>query len=494
MNADEETPDAPPEGREPKRRGLGRGLSALLGDETEESAELDRLRLARMVPIEFIFPGHMQPRGDMNEEGLAELAESIRVKGLLQPLLVRRQAEDPNRFEIIAGERRWRAAQRAELHEVPVIVKELTDQEALEIALIENLQREDLSSLEEAGAYRRLLDEFGHTQEDLARGMGKSRSHVANSMRLLTLPDPVKDMLNAGRLTAGHARAVLNAEDPVGLAQIVVRRGLNVRQTERLVAAGRDGGRTRQRPAEKDSNALELEEDLSRRLGLKVRINPGRQGGNVTIHYQSLEQLDEVILRLTRTDRDGVATAMPDAVQEDLVAAIDPSEDFAALAEAPEPGDEVASPLAAGAANDGLAPIEFDVESGDNIETTVFDTDGTKTPAGDVPGETFLDRVEELLAVDAEFWAEVELDPEASRDDADTLIADIQPLLDAEDGEAARPSAAAAASLAEDRGADLRSGDIDPEAAKVIDDVEALIVSDDEDADAEEPKPPENQD
>ena len=216
------------------RRGarLGRGLSSLLGEDGDDLAQLDRLRQSRNVPIEQISPGPYQPRRQFDQEALAALADSIRERGVLQPILLRRDPEGEG-FQIVAGERRWRAAQLAQLHEVPALIRELADDEALEIALIENIQRSDLTPLEEAEAFRRLVDEHGHTQEAVAQAVGKSRSHVANTMRLLALPDSVKQQLDAGNLSAGHARALLGAEDPAALAEEVIRRRLNVRQTER---------------------------------------------------------------------------------------------------------------------------------------------------------------------------------------------------------------------------------------------------------------------
>ena len=216
-----------------RRRPLGRGLAALFG-EAEAGTGIDPAP-QRRVPIELIRPGAFQPRRRFAEAELDALAQSIREKGVLQPLLVRPVAEDDAAFELVAGERRWRAAQRVGLHEVPVIVRALADSEALEIALVENLQREDLSPLEEAEAYSRLMAEFGRTQASLAEAVGKSRSHVANTLRLLSLPTPVRQRLDEGELSAGHARALLAAADPAALAEEVVRRGLNVRATERLV-------------------------------------------------------------------------------------------------------------------------------------------------------------------------------------------------------------------------------------------------------------------
>lgn len=284
---------------EEKRKSLGRGLSALLGEDSQDYAQLDKLRVSKLVPIEFIRPGRHQPRHKIDEEPVKELAQSIAEKGILQPILVRRDPGRPNAYEIIAGERRWRAAQLAGLHEVPAIVKDLSDSEALEIALIENLQRQDLSPLEEAEGYRRLMEEFSHTQEQLAKTVGKSRSHVANMMRLLGLPEPVKQLLEAGQLTAGHARALLNAPDPVDLAKQIVQRGLNVRQAELLAQAKPDTPKAAVAP-KKDADTLALERDLSTLLGLKVEIRfHGKEGGVLAIHYGSLDQLDDILQRLS---------------------------------------------------------------------------------------------------------------------------------------------------------------------------------------------------
>jgi ParB family chromosome partitioning protein len=296
------------------KRNLGRGLSALLGAENEDYASLDRVRLSKMVPIELVHPGPFQPRHNFDHEQLQALADSVRQNGILQPILVRRHPQTPNAFEIVAGERRWRAAQLAKLHEVPVIIRELGDREALELAIVENVQRQDLSPLEEADGYRRLLEEFGNTQEDLAKHVGKSRSHIANTLRLLNLPDGVKILLDQGKLTAGHARALLNAGDPVAVAEKVVAKGLNVRQAERLVQGERqpaarsdktgpdgagEGAAAKAADLPKDPDTLALERDLSALLGLKVSISFQGQGGSLTIHYQTLEQLDDELQRLS---------------------------------------------------------------------------------------------------------------------------------------------------------------------------------------------------
>ncbi|TVR96274.1 MAG: ParB/RepB/Spo0J family partition protein [Rhodospirillales bacterium] len=292
---------------ESRKRGLGKGLSALLGEDEAALAHLDRVRATKTVPIEMLYPGRFQPRRSMADDELDALAASVADKGILQPILVRRHPDDPNAYEIIAGERRWRAAQMAQLYDVPVIVKDLDDRAACEVALVENLQRQDLSPLDEAEGYRRLLDEFEHTQEALAHSVGKSRSHIANTLRLLALPEPVRDLLDAGALSAGHARALIGATDAAGLAQKVVRRGLNVRQTEALVKAeGRKPGRARR--SDKDPDTRAIEHDLSERLGLNVEIKLNRNGGALVLHYRSLDQLDDILHRLSHGRQ---ATAMP---------------------------------------------------------------------------------------------------------------------------------------------------------------------------------------
>ena len=288
-----------------KRGGLGRGLSALFGEASDDYASLDKVRQTKQVPVEFLHPGRFQPRRRFDEEAIAELVQSVKEKGILQPLLVRRHPDHPNGYEIIAGERRWRAAQTASLHEIPVIIRDLTDREALEISIIENIQRQDLTPLEEAEGYRRLLDEFKHTQDELARALGKSRSHIANTLRLMALPDPIKNMLHTGQLTAGHARALLTAPNPVVLAEDIVARGLNVRQTEALVRgdeAPSPAADVIKARAAKDTDLLSLEESLSAQLGLKVTISTRGKGGNLSIQYKSLDQLDDVLRRLTAED------------------------------------------------------------------------------------------------------------------------------------------------------------------------------------------------
>lgn len=288
--------------RDGGKSNLGRGLDALLGDDPGRPGDGADARTARKAPIETLQPGRHQPRRHFAEAEIEELAGSIRELGILQPLLVRPMDDPPGGHEIIAGERRWRAAQRAGLHEVPVIERQLTDAEALEIALVENLQREDLSPIDEAQGYKRLADEFGHTQEDLARVLGKSRSHVANMMRLLNLPRGVRSLLDDGKITPGHARALLGARNPAKAANAVVRRGLNVRQTERLIQkenapAGTATGAAAGTPG-KDVDTIALERDLTALLGLRVEIRSAGESGSLTVQYDSLEQLDHVIDRL----------------------------------------------------------------------------------------------------------------------------------------------------------------------------------------------------
>lgn len=283
---------------EDRRRGLGRGLSALFADEQEDAAAVERLRPTRTLPIEQLRPGKFQPRRNFDPEEMKPLVESVREKGVLQPLLVRR-VDGEEGYEIIAGERRWRAAQAAKLHEVPVVVREFSDREALEVALVENVQRQDLTPLEEAEGYRRLIDEFGHTQEDLAQAVGKSRSHIANMLRLLSLPDEVKELVETRALSAGHARALIGAENPLALAKQIVEKGLTVRDAETLASEAKgkakSGGRAKNG---KDADTKALEHDLSQLLGLKVTLDVHGQGGTISIHYRTLEQLDDVLRRL----------------------------------------------------------------------------------------------------------------------------------------------------------------------------------------------------
>lgn len=296
-----------------EKRGLGRGLSALMAD-IEPASEASGpavnttttspRRADHFIPVERITPNPGQPRRNFEQGLLEELAASIRAKGILQPLIVRPDPADQTRFQIVAGERRWRAAQLAQLHEVPALVRNFDDTEVLEVAIIENIQRADLNPLEEAQGYRHLMDRFGHTQEQLAQAMGKSRSHLANVMRLLQLPDEIQGMVREGKLTAGHARALITAKDPIKLARLAVTNGLSVREVEAAAkktppssSAGQGKNRTG-----KDADTRMLESDLSAALGMSVVIDHDVQagGGKLSIKYKDLNQLDD-LMRLLNT-------------------------------------------------------------------------------------------------------------------------------------------------------------------------------------------------
>lgn len=278
------------------RKALGRGLAALIGDMGSESAMLDRARSQRRVPIEFLRPNPRNPRKTFNASDLDELAASVRDKGIVQPILVRRVEGSNEAFEIIAGERRWRAAQLAKLHEVPVLIHDVSDKEALELAIIENVQRSDLNALEEAMGYEQLIEQFGYTQAQLADSIGKSRPHVANTLRLLKLPADVRALLHEGKLTAGHARALINAADPSAAAAQIVAGGLTVRASESLARPKKKRSTSLNA---KDADTVALQKALSDGLGLKVVINHKPSGaGEVRIRYSSLEQLDDVCRRL----------------------------------------------------------------------------------------------------------------------------------------------------------------------------------------------------
>ncbi|MGA7675771.1 MAG: ParB/RepB/Spo0J family partition protein [Rhizomicrobium sp.] len=277
-------------------RGLGRGLSALIGEEAVPTRGEARDRAPRTMPTAFLKPNRFQPRKRFGEGALSDLAQSVKEKGILQPILVRPIAGDPNAFEIVAGERRWRAAQLAKLHDVPVVVREMNDGEALELALIENVQRSDLNAIEEAAAYHELMDRFAYTQDKLAGEVGKSRSHVANTLRLLTLPESVKAMVRNGQLTAGHARTLIGVADPEARAREILAGALNVREAEQRSQSKK--GKTHKHAVE-DPNIKALEESVSNSLGLRVQIlHKGDKGGEVRISYKSLEQLDDLIHRL----------------------------------------------------------------------------------------------------------------------------------------------------------------------------------------------------
>jgi ParB family chromosome partitioning protein len=291
--------DDPPV-RNKRPTGLGRGLSSLLGEVAQEAPVGGAAPRGgvQLMPVSSIEPHLDQPRRHFDEESLDELAASIQARGMLQPILVRPHG---HRYQIVAGERRWRAAQKARLHEVPVIVRDFNDAETLEVALLENVQREDLNAIEEAEGYRKLIGEYGHTQEALGKLVHKSRSHIANLLRLLDLPEKVRGLVASGAISMGHARALVTATDPEALADEVVSRDLSVRDTEKLVRI-RKGGRERQgrlgyKSASADLEALERQ--LGDMLGLKVRITHRPDGGTVSLHYSSLDQLDMICQRLS---------------------------------------------------------------------------------------------------------------------------------------------------------------------------------------------------
>ncbi len=280
-----------------KRKSLGRGLGALLGEDADISLELESgtpPQADTMVEVSRLAPGKYQPRTEFDEEALNSLAASIREKGVLQPLLVRRLGD---KYEIIAGERRWRAAKLAGLDKIPVIEKEFTDQEVLEVALVENLLRENLSAIEEAEGLQRLIEEFSHTQEALSQIVGKSRSHIANILRLLSLPERVKTMIKEGKLSAGHARALVGLDNAEVLAKQIIEKGLSVRQVEDLVAKLKEGRKPEtKKTAAKDEDLAEIEKDLIKKLGLRIKITPSKQGGGkVVMQYGSVAELDMIL-------------------------------------------------------------------------------------------------------------------------------------------------------------------------------------------------------
>ena len=288
------------------RSRLGRGLAALIG-EVDAETSVERPRGQRRVPTTSLRPNARNPRRVFSNAELDELAASLRERGIIQPIIARPVRGAMDSYEIIAGERRWRAAQRAGLHDVPVVIIEATDDEALQLAIIENVQRADLNPLEEAEGYRSLVRDFSHSQDEVARIVGKSRSHVANMLRLQTLPDRVKEHISSGRLSAGHARALVGHHDAERLADDIVARGLNVRQVETLAreagdkaGAARSNGRKALAKAEKNANLAALEKRISDSLGLVVGIDDRGRGGVLTIRYRSLDQLDEVLRRLEK--------------------------------------------------------------------------------------------------------------------------------------------------------------------------------------------------
>jgi ParB family chromosome partitioning protein len=279
-----------------QKRRLGRGLAALIGDDVIEAASPEETRGLRHLPIEMLHSNPNNPRKQFREEELEDLAKSIREKGLLQPIVVRQRAD--GEYEIVAGERRWRASQRAGLHELPVLIRDLSDGETLEIALIENIQRSDLNPLEEARAYGQLLEQFSYTQQQLADSVGKSRSHIANTLRLLTLPESVRAYIEDGKLTAGHARTLVATDSPADLANKIISLGLSVREAETLTRSN-PATSTRKAKVAKDADIRALEKQISETIGLRVEIKAqGREGGTLLIKYKTLDQLDGVTRRL----------------------------------------------------------------------------------------------------------------------------------------------------------------------------------------------------
>jgi ParB family chromosome partitioning protein len=287
---------------EPIRPRLGRGLAALMGDIGDDETAPARPRAGqRRVPVEFLRANSRNPRKTFGEEDLEDLVNSVREKGIVQPILVRSVPGEAGQFEIIAGERRWRAAQQAGLHDVPIVVLEVSDREALELAIIENVQRADLNAIEEAAGYEALIASYNYSQADLAKIIGKSRSHIANTMRLLKLPDGVRQQVLDGALTAGHARALLGMEDPAAAARRIIDRGLSVREAEALAQTqAEDAGKPRRARPEKDADTRALEKELGDLLGLGVIIDHQGNGGRLSIRYETLEQLDGVCRRLKR--------------------------------------------------------------------------------------------------------------------------------------------------------------------------------------------------
>lgn len=290
--------------RSSKSRGLGRGLSALMSDVAQDAAAVAAPKAAdMMVPIEYISPNPDQPRRSFAQDAMDDLANSIAEKGVIQPIIVRKIDGKPQAYEIVAGERRWRAAQIAKRHEIPVILRDYDDVEVLEIAIIENIQRADLNPIDEGAGYRQLMDKFGHTQDQLAKALGKSRSHIANLMRLLTLPDAVQSSLISGELSAGHARALIGHENASALAREVIQRKLSVRQTEQLVKQGLTPKKPSQKQTGtvKDADTIQIENELTVTLGMKVSIDhkQGEEGGKLAINYKSLDQLDDLLRALS---------------------------------------------------------------------------------------------------------------------------------------------------------------------------------------------------
>ena len=278
------------------KKGLGRGLSSLMGDTETAQTKNSNVGQETKIPIANLKPSPSQPRRLFNKNSINELADSIKAKGLVQPLVVRPSPSDANNYEIIAGERRWRAAQIAQLHEVPVVIRNFNDTEALEIAIIENVQRSDLSPIEEAAGYKRLIENHGHTQEDLSGIVGKSRSHIANIIRLLSLPQSIQDMITEGKISSGHARAIMNSAFPEQLAEKIINENLSVRDAENLA---KDKKSIIKKLKLKDPDTIDLENKISEKLGLTININhKGKKGGSIKIDYKTLDQLEMITQKL----------------------------------------------------------------------------------------------------------------------------------------------------------------------------------------------------
>ena len=278
------------------KKGLGRGLSSLMGDTETAQTKNTNIGQETKIPIANLKPSPSQPRRLFNKNSINELADSIKAKGLVQPLVVRPSPSDSNSYEIIAGERRWRAAQIAQLHEVPAVIRNFNDTEALEIAIIENVQRSDLSPIEEAAGYKRLIENHGHTQEDLSGIVGKSRSHIANIIRLLSLPQSIQDMITEGKISSGHARAIMNSAFPEQLAEKIINENLSVRDAENLA---KDKKGIIKKIKLKDPDTIDLENKISEKLGLTININhKGKKGGSIKIDYKTLDQLEMITQKL----------------------------------------------------------------------------------------------------------------------------------------------------------------------------------------------------
>ena len=286
-------------------RGLGRGLSALMSDVTPQADNQQPVQNSaeRLIAIEQIYPNPDQPRRTFDDQAMEDLTASISEKGVIQPLIVRRKESETGQFEIVAGERRWRASQRAKLHEVPVIIREFSDLEVLEVAIIENIQRSDLNAIDEAAGYKQLMEKFGRTQDEMGKALGKSRSHIANSVRLLTLPNSVQTLLENGQLSAGHARTLVGHPEANALAAEIVKKGLSVREAEKLAKSYKEPKKRKEKvqAQTKDADTVQVENELSAQLGMKVSVNhsAGRENGQLVLNYRDLEQLDDLLRLLS---------------------------------------------------------------------------------------------------------------------------------------------------------------------------------------------------